>query len=84
MSVGAGTVARLYTSASEDEQHIQRFLSANGFGDHLTRTRNDVPMRELLTFSMVVSLGGCEPVWPRARSTLYESSALRELAPVSA
>jgi hypothetical protein len=33
MSVGAGTVARLYASASEDEQHIQRFLSANGFGD---------------------------------------------------
>ena len=41
--------------------HIQRYLSANCFGDHYTRTGIDVPTRELLTFSMLVSLGGCEP-----------------------
>src|SRR5260370_22735593 len=40
--------------------HIQHFLSANCFGDHYTRTGIDVPTRELLTFSMLVSLGGCE------------------------
>ena len=29
-------------------------------GDHYTRRGIDVPTRELLTFSMLVSLGGCE------------------------
>jgi 4-carboxymuconolactone decarboxylase len=59
--VGAETVDALYASAPEDEQHIQRYLSANCFGDHLTRSGVDVPTRELLTFAMLVSLGGCEP-----------------------
>jgi 4-carboxymuconolactone decarboxylase len=59
--VGEDTVERLYASAPADEQHIQRFLSANCFGDHLTRTGIDIPTRELLTFSMLVALGGCEP-----------------------
>jgi 4-carboxymuconolactone decarboxylase len=47
--------------APDDEQHIQRYLSANCFGDHLTRPGIDVPTRELLTLAMLVSLGGCEP-----------------------
>jgi 4-carboxymuconolactone decarboxylase len=59
--VGADRVDTLYASAPDDEQHIQRYLSANCFGDHLTRTGIDVPTRELLTFAMLVSLGGCEP-----------------------
>jgi 4-carboxymuconolactone decarboxylase len=59
--IGEDTVKQLYASAPADEQHIQRFLSANCFGDHLTRTGIDVPTRELLTFAMLVSLGGCEP-----------------------
>jgi 4-carboxymuconolactone decarboxylase len=59
--VGAGRVDALYASAPADEQHIQRLLSANCFGDHLTRTGIDVPTRELLTFAMLAALGGCEP-----------------------
>jgi 4-carboxymuconolactone decarboxylase len=59
--VGSGAVEKLYASAPADQQHIQRYLSANCFGDHLTRAGIDVPTRELLTFSMLVSLGGCEP-----------------------
>jgi 4-carboxymuconolactone decarboxylase len=59
--VGSETVEKLYASAPADEQHIQRYLSANCFGDHLTRTGIDVPTRELLTFSMLVALGGCDP-----------------------
>jgi 4-carboxymuconolactone decarboxylase len=59
--VGAARVDALYAAAPEDEQHIQRFLSANCFGDHLTRAGVDIPTRELLTFAMLVSLGGCEP-----------------------
>ena len=59
--IGEDTVEQLYATAPDDEQHIQRFLTANCFGDHLTRTGIDVPTRELLTFAMLVSLGGCEP-----------------------
>ena len=53
-------VDMLYASAPADEQHIQRYLSANCFGDYLTRTGLDIPTRELLTFSMLVALGGCD------------------------
>ena len=51
----------MYAGAPADQEHNQRFLSANCFGDHYTRTGIDVPTRELLTFAMLVSLGGCEP-----------------------
>jgi 4-carboxymuconolactone decarboxylase len=59
--VGDAFVEKLYASSPADELHIQRYLSANCFGDHLTRAGVDIPTRELLTFSMLVSLGGCEP-----------------------
>jgi len=58
--VGAEAVEKLYASAPPDQQHIQHFLSANCFGDHLTRTGIDIPTRELLTLSMLVALGGCD------------------------
>ena len=58
--IGSDVVARLYASAPEDQQHIQRYLSANCFGDHYTRSGVNVRTRELLTFSMLVSLGGCD------------------------
>ena len=59
--IGSEVVEKLYAAAPEDQGHIQHFLSANCFGDHYTRTGIDVPTRELLTFSMLVALGGCEP-----------------------
>jgi 4-carboxymuconolactone decarboxylase len=59
--VGDAFVAKLYASSPADELHIQRYLSANCFGDNYTRTGVDIPTRELLTFSMLVSLGGCDP-----------------------
>ena len=58
---GAEAIDRLYASSPDDEIHIQHLLSANCFGDHYTRTGLDVRTRELLTFSMLISLGGCEP-----------------------
>jgi 4-carboxymuconolactone decarboxylase len=58
--VGSDVVENLYASAPDDQLHIQRYLSANCFGDHFTRAGIDVPTRELLTFSMLVALGGCE------------------------
>lgn len=49
-----------YRNAPASQLHIQHFLSANCFGDYVTRKGLEVRMRELLTFSMLVSLGGCE------------------------
>ena len=59
--VGDDGVDRLYATAPDDEQHIQRYLSANCFGDHYTRTGIDLPTRELLTFVLLVAHGGCDP-----------------------
>jgi 4-carboxymuconolactone decarboxylase len=59
--VGDDVVGQLYASAPTDQQHIQRFLAANCFGDHLTRAGIDLPTRELITLSMLVALGGCNP-----------------------
>ncbi|MER7468236.1 carboxymuconolactone decarboxylase family protein [Streptomyces sp. NPDC097981] len=58
--VGEKAVDAMYANAPADEQHIQRFLSGNCFGDHYTRTGIDVPVRELLTFAMLAALGGAE------------------------
>ena len=59
--VGAEVVDKLYASAPADQQHIQRFLSANCFGDWVGRGGIDIATRELLTFSMLAALGGCDP-----------------------
>ena len=58
--VGAEMIDNMYKNAPENQMHIQRYLSVNCFGDYQTRTGLDKQMRELLTFSMLVSLGGCE------------------------
>jgi 4-carboxymuconolactone decarboxylase len=59
--VGTDAVDAMYANAPNDEQHIQRLLSANCFGDHYTRGGLDLATRELLTLAMLVSLGGCDP-----------------------
>lgn len=53
-------IDRMYAEAPADLLHIQKHLSANCFGDYLTRTGLDLKTRELLTLSMLASLGGCE------------------------
>ena len=58
--VGEDIIDNMYRNSPADQMHIQRFLSANCFGDYQTRTGLDKQQRELLTFSMLVSLGGCE------------------------
>ncbi|MDP9050739.1 MAG: carboxymuconolactone decarboxylase family protein [Acidobacteriota bacterium] len=59
--VGSEAVEKMYQSTPPDQMHIQHLLSAHCFGDHYTRNGIDVPTRELLTLSILVSLGGCEP-----------------------
>jgi len=58
---GNEVVEKLYANSPPDQMHIQRFLSANCFGDNYTRSGIDIPTRELLTRSILVALGGCDP-----------------------
>jgi 4-carboxymuconolactone decarboxylase len=54
-------IDKMRHQAPRDQMHIQDFLAANCFGDYYTRNGLDLKTRELLTFSMLISLGGCEP-----------------------
>jgi 4-carboxymuconolactone decarboxylase len=54
-------INRMRQHAPPDQLHIQDFLSANCFGDYYTRNGLDLKTRELLTFALLISLGGCEP-----------------------
>jgi len=54
-------IDKMYKDSPPNQIHIQKYLSANCFGDYITRTGLDIKTRELLTFSMLLSLGGCEP-----------------------
>ena len=54
-------IDKMYQDSPADQLHIQKYLSANCFGDYYTRSGLDLKTRELLTFSMILSLGGCEP-----------------------
>ena len=51
----------MHKNAPENLKHIQNYLSAMCFGDFYTRESLDLKTRELLTFIMLISLGGAEP-----------------------
>lgn len=53
-------IDKMYEQSPKNQLHIQKYLSANCFGDYQTRTGLDAKTRELLTFSMLISLGGTE------------------------
>jgi len=53
-------IDHMRADAPKDQLHIQDFLAANCFGDFYTRTGLDLKTRELLTFAMLTTLGGCE------------------------
>ncbi len=59
--VGEERLTDMHANAPADEQHIQRWLTANCFGDHYTRGGLDLETRELLTFVLLVAQGGCDP-----------------------
>jgi len=54
-------IDKMYEESPANQLHIQKYLSANCFGDYYTRKGLDLKIRELLTFSILLSLGGCEP-----------------------
>ena len=53
-------IDQMYAQSPKDQLHIQHYLSANCFGDYLTRTGLELKTREQLTLAMLASLGGCE------------------------
>ena len=57
---GADNIDAMRDGAPDDEKHIQDYLSSNCFGDYYTRKYLDLKTREVLTFAMLISLGGCE------------------------
>ena len=42
-------IDKMYQESPENQIHIQKYLSANCFGDYFTRTGLDIKIRELLT-----------------------------------
>jgi len=54
-------IEKMYNDSPKDQLHIQKYLSANCFGDYYTRKGLDIGTKELLTFVMLISLGGAEP-----------------------
>lgn len=58
---GAENIDKMNDSAPADQKHINYNLSANCFGDYYTRKVLDIKERELVTFTAIVTLGGCEP-----------------------
>ena len=60
-SIFGETIDNNYKNSPKNQVHIQKFLSDNCFGDFYTRNGLDVRTRELITFSILISQGGCEP-----------------------
>jgi len=53
-------IAQTRVNVPDNQKHIQDYLAGNCFGDYYTRTGLDMKTRELLTFSMLISMGGTE------------------------
>jgi 4-carboxymuconolactone decarboxylase len=60
-SIFGDAIGAMYASSPENQRHIQQYLSANCFGEYHTRTGLDIQTRELLTFAMLLAMGGFEP-----------------------
>jgi 4-carboxymuconolactone decarboxylase len=53
-------IDKLAEQSPRDQLHIRRFLAAHCFGDIYTRTGLDLRLRELVTLSILIALGGTE------------------------
>jgi 4-carboxymuconolactone decarboxylase len=60
-SIFGDHIQKMREESPKNQLHIQDFLSANCFGDYYTRSGLDIKTRELVTFAMLISMGGCEP-----------------------
>lgn len=59
-SIFGNSIDTMRAAAPDNQKNIQDYLSAYCFGDFYTRTVLDIPTRELLTFVILATLGGCE------------------------
>lgn len=50
----------MYKNSPKDLLHIQQYLTANCFGDYITRNGLDIQTREMVTLSFLIALGGTE------------------------
>lgn len=57
---GKEMIEQMNENTPKDQQHFNEFLKGYCFGDFYTRTGLDDQDRELITFSIIASLGGCE------------------------
>lgn len=53
-------IEKMYKDSPEDLLHIQHYLSANCFGDYISRNGLDIQTREMVTLSFLIALGGTE------------------------
>lgn len=59
-SIFGEQIDKMREETPQNQKHIQDYLSANCFGDYYTRNGLDVKTRELLTYAMLISLGGAD------------------------
>lgn len=57
---GSKNIDNLRANAPDNLKHIQDYLSGYCFGDICGRNGLDIKIRELITFSIIATLGGCE------------------------
>ena len=74
-------IDKMHEAATEDQKAVvQNYLSAFCFGDIYTRRGLDLKTRELLTFSIISALGGCEAqVKSHVQGTANVGNAKQEL-----
>lgn len=53
-------IDEMYQNSPQDVIHIQEFISANCFGDYITRNGLDIATREMVTLSFLIAMGGTE------------------------
>ncbi len=60
VQIFGNVLEQMKENSPENQKHIPEYLASNCFGDYVIRSGVDLRTRELLTFSMLLSLGGCE------------------------
>lgn len=60
-TMAGDAVDKMQENLPANEKHFATFLADNCFGDYYTRKGLDAKTRELITFSMLISMGGADP-----------------------
>jgi len=60
VTIFGDVLTQMSKNSPANQKHIPDYLAANCFGDYVARDGIDLKTRELITFSLLLSLGGCE------------------------